>query len=206
MSAASPEGQENPPPVRSVFTRDQMLTWPNGFTFLRLLCIPLFVWLLFGPERRDVAAWLLGVLGATDWVDGWIARRFDQSSEFGRLFDPTVDRLMFFVAIPAILIDGSIPIWVAALALIRELLVAVCAVLSVAVGAGTLAVTWEGKTAAFALMFAVPMFLGANSTLSYADLLGWLAWLFVAPGLAYGYYSLVFQYVPTLRARMKEET
>lgn len=183
-----------------------MLTAPNAFTFVRLLCIPVFVWLLFGPERRDLAAWLLAVLGSTDWVDGWIARRFDMSSEFGRLFDPTVDRLMFFVAIPAIIIDGSIPLWVALLALAREVFVAVAAVVSVAVGAGTLAVTWEGKTAAFCLMFAVPMFLGANSTLSYADLLGWLAWVFALPGLAYGYYSLVFQYVPTLRARMEERT
>ncbi len=195
-----------PPPVRSVFTREEMLTWPNGFTFVRLLCIPLFVWLLFGPERRDLAAWLLAALGSTDWVDGWIARRFDMSSEFGRLFDPTVDRLMFFVAIPAILIDGSIPWWVAVLALAREVLVAGAAIVAVAVGAGTLAVTWEGKTAAFCLMFAVPMFLGANSTLSYADILGWLAWVFAVPGLAYGYYSLFFQYVPTLRARMEERT
>ncbi len=195
-----------PPPVRSVFTREQMLTWPNAFTLLRLLCIPLFVWLLFGAEDRGSAAWLLGILGATDWIDGWIARRYDMASEFGRLFDPTVDRLMFFVAIPAIVIDGSIPWWIAVLALVREVLVAACAIISVAVGAGTLAVTREGKTAAFALMFAVPMFLGANSALSYAGVLEWLAWIFVVPGLAYGYYSLVFQYVPTLRARMAETT
>jgi cardiolipin synthase len=113
---------------------------------------------------------------------------------------------MFFVAIPAIVIDGSIPWWVAALALAREVLVAASAVISVAVGAGTLAVTWEGKTAAFALMFAVPMFLGANSTLSYAGLLEWLAWAFVVPGLAYGYYSLIFQYVPTVRSRMADRS
>lgn len=196
----------SPPPVRSVFTREQMLTWPNLFTFVRLLCIPLFLWLLFGAENRGAAAWLLGGLGATDWVDGWIARRFDMSSEFGRLFDPTVDRLMFFVAIPAIIIDGSIPMVVAVLALVREALVAICAVVSVARGAGTLEVTWEGKTAAFALMFAVPMFLGANSELSYAGVLGWLAWIFAIPGLAYGFYSLVFQYVPTLRTRLSTST
>lgn len=193
---------EMPPPVRSVFTKDQMLTWPNLFTLIRLLCIPVFLWLLFGPENRGAAAWLLGALGATDWIDGWIARRFDMASEFGRLFDPTVDRLMFFIAIPAIIIDGSIPLWVAGLALTREVLVAIAAVVAVAVGVGTLAVTWEGKTAAFALMFAVPMFLGANSELPYADILGWLAWIFVLPGLAYGFYSLIFQYVPTLRASM----
>lgn len=191
-----------PPPVRSVFTKEQMLTWPNLFTFVRLLCIPLFLWLLFGPENRGAAAWLLGALGATDWVDGWIARRFDMASEFGRLFDPVVDRLMFFVAIPAVIIDGSIPVWVAVLALSREILVAVAAVVAVTSGMGTLAVTWEGKTAAFAMMFAVPLFLGANSSLSYAGVLEWLAWIAVVPGLAYGFYSLVFQYVPALRQSM----
>lgn len=193
---------QTPPPVRSVFTREQMLTWPNLFTLIRLLCVPLFLWLLFGPENRGAAAWLLGALGATDWVDGWIARRFDMASEFGRLFDPVVDRLMFFVAIPAIIIDGSIPLWVALLALTREILVAIAAVVAVVAGAGTLVVTWEGKTAAFALMFAVPMFLGANSSLSYAGVLSWMAWIAVIPGLGYGFFSLIFQYVPALRASM----
>ncbi len=187
------------PPVRSVFNRADLLTWPNLITFVRLLCIPLFLWLLFGRENRAAAAWLLGGLGATDWVDGWLARRFDMTSEFGRLFDPTVDRLMFFVAIPAIVIDGSVPLIVAVLALAREALVAVIAVASVAVGGGTLDVTWEGKVAAFALMFAFPMFLGAESTLSYAPVLAVTAWICAVPGLFYGYYSLAFQYLPAFR-------
>ncbi len=199
-SQPEPTTAAHNPQVRSVFTRADMLTWPNAITFVRLLCIPLFLWLLFGRDNRAAAAWLLGALGATDWVDGWVARRFDMSSEFGRLFDPTVDRLMFFVAIPAILIDGSIPLVVAILGLGRELLVALVSVASVAIGGGTLAVTWAGKTAAFLMMFAVPMFLGAESTLSYAPVLGWLAWIFAVPGLLYGFYSLVFQYVPSARS------
>ena len=183
-------------PVLSIFNRDEMLTWPNLITFIRLLCIPVFLWLLFSQENRAAAAWLLAALGATDWVDGWVARRFDMTSEFGRLFDPTVDRLMFFVAIPAIIIDGSIPLTVGILGLGREVLVALVAVASVSLGAGTLVVTREGKIGAFLMMFAFPMFLGAASTLSYAPVLEWLAWIFAIPGLAYGYYSLVFEYVP----------
>lgn len=187
------------PAVRSVFTRDEMLTWPNAITFTRMLCIPVFLWLLFSRDNRAAAAWLLGALGATDWVDGWMARRFDMGSEFGRLFDPAVDRLMFFIAIPAIIIDGSVPLVVAVLGLGREVLVAIVAMISVAIGAGTLSVTQEGKTAAFLMMFAFPLFVGAASTLSYAPLLQWLAWLFAVPGLLYGFYSLVFQYLPTAR-------
>ncbi|MEM7275257.1 MAG: CDP-alcohol phosphatidyltransferase family protein [Actinomycetota bacterium] len=175
------------------------LTWPNLITFARLLCIPLFLWLLFGREHRAAAAWLLAVLGSTDWVDGWIARRFDQATELGALFDPTVDRLLFLVAIPSLIIDGSIPLVVAILAVVREGLVAVAALVLGALGAPRFPVTWEGKTGTFLLMFAFPMFLGANSTLSYAPILAWLAWLFAVPGIGYSWYSAIFQYVPAAR-------
>jgi len=86
-------------------------TVPNLITLLRLCCLPVFLWLLLGRDDRAAAAWLLGGLGATDWVDGWVARRFDQVSEFGKMFDPTADRLLFLVAIVAILVDGSAPAW-----------------------------------------------------------------------------------------------
>ena len=67
------------------------------------------------------------------------------------------------------------------------------------INAGWFDVTKEGKTGAFLLMFAFPMFLGAHSTLSYAPTLRWLAWIFAAPGIAYSWYSLVFQYWPAAR-------
>lgn len=175
------------------------LTIPNLITFGRLLCIPVFVWLLFGRENRAAAAWLLAALGSTDWVDGWFARRFDQATEFGALFDPTVDRLLFLVAVPSLLIDGSIPLIVAAIALLREGLVAVAALILGALGVPRFPVTWEGKTGTFLLMFAFPMFLGAESTLSYAPILVWLAWLFAVPGLGYSWFSAVFQYIPAAR-------
>ncbi|MEZ5341616.1 MAG: CDP-alcohol phosphatidyltransferase family protein [Acidimicrobiales bacterium] len=120
---------------------------PNLFTFVRLLCIPVFLWLLFSRDNRAAAAWLLGGLGATDWVDGYIARRFNQVSEFGRIFDPTVDRLMFVVAIPAIVIDGSVPLAIAILALLREGIVAVAAVALALLGVRPFDVTWEVRPA-----------------------------------------------------------
>lgn len=190
-------------PLDGISARDA-LTWPNLITFVRLLCIPLFVWLLFGRENRAAAAWLLAGLGSTDWVDGWIARKFDQATELGALFDPTVDRLMFLVAIPSILIDGSIPLLVAVIVLVREGLVALAALALAALGVARFPVTWEGKTGTFLLMFAFPMFLGAASTLSYAPVLGWLAWLFAIPGIGYSLYSAVFQYVPAARQGLAE--
>lgn len=192
-------------PLAGISAKDA-LTWPNLITFARLLCIPLFVWLLFGRENRAAAAWLLAALGSTDWVDGWVARKFDQATELGALFDPTVDRLLFLVAIPSLLIDGSIPLVVAVIALAREALVAVAALVLAALGVARFPVTWEGKTGTFLLMFAFPMFLGAASTLSYAPVLGWLAWLFAVPGIGYSLYSAFFQYVPAARRGLAERT
>ncbi len=177
----------------------EILTWPNLVTLIRLACIPVFVWLLFGRENRAAAAWLLAVLGSTDWVDGWLARKLDQSTDFGAMFDPIVDRLLFFVAIPSLMVDGSVPMAFAVAVLAREALVAVFALILATSGAERLVVTWEGKTGTFLLMFAFPMFLGAASTLSYAPVLAVLAWLFAIPGLAYSWYAALAQYLPVVR-------
>ena len=83
---------------------DGVWTLPNLITLTRLGCIPWFLWLLFDAENRTDAALLLGALGATDWVDGWIARRFDQVSEVGKLLDPTADRLLLVVALVAMVV------------------------------------------------------------------------------------------------------
>ncbi len=180
----------------------EVVNVPNVITLVRLCCIPVFVWLLFGREDRAAAAWLLAALGSTDWVDGWLARRLDQVTEFGAAFDPVVDRLLFFVVVPSQLIDGSVPVLIGAAVIVREVLVALCAVAVTAVGGERLVVTWEGKTGTFLLMFAFPLFLGAASTLSYASVLAVLAWVFVVPGLGYSWYSALFQYVPATRRRM----
>ena len=179
-------------------TKREFLTWPNLFTLIRLFCIPLFIWVLFGQGDRLVAAWLLGALGSTDWFDGWLARHLDQSSRFGAVFDPTVDRLLFFVAVPSLIIDGSVPILVATLALIREVGVALNAIVSYLWRSKIISVTNAGKTGAFLLMFAFPMFLGSESEASYAGFLGGLAWVFAVPGLLAGFYSLFFEYLSDL--------
>ena len=92
----------------------RILTVPNVISLVRLLCLPLFVYLLFGRDNRAAAAGLLAVLGATDWVDGYIARHFHQVSDLGKILDPVADRLLFFVGVACILIDGSVPVWFAA--------------------------------------------------------------------------------------------
>ena len=101
----------------------RILTIPNLFTLLRLACLPLFLYLLFGRDNQAAAAWLLGGLGATDWVDGYLARRLGQVSEFGKVFDPTVDRLLFIVALVGDHHRRRCPLWFCWPSLVREVLV-----------------------------------------------------------------------------------
>ena len=183
---------------------DRVWTLPNLFTLLRLLCLPLFLYLLFGVENRVAAAILLGGLGATDWVDGYLARRLDQASEFGRIFDPTVDRILFIVALTAIVIDGSIPVWFAVAVLAREILVgAMMVVATVFLGAEPVAVTWWGKTATFLLMLAVPSFLLGASDLEWAGLFQFLGYALGIPGLLLSVWT-GFAYIPMVRAGLAE--
>ena len=69
-------------------------TVPNLISLVRLACAPVVWWLLFVVDEPWPAAILLGVLGASDWVDGWIARKWDQGSELGKVLDPTADRIL----------------------------------------------------------------------------------------------------------------
>lgn len=182
-----------------MWTRQSLLTVPNLVTALRLCCLPVFVWLLFGPQNRQAAAWLLGILGATDWVDGYLARRLGQTSEFGKVFDPTVDRLLFFVGIVSLIIDGSVPVWFAIAVLAREVVVGITMVVATAVfNMERFDVTWWGKTATFLLMFTFPGFLMAESNIAIADAFGVAAWIMGPPGLVLSWYTAV-AYIPLVR-------
>lgn len=179
---------------------DGIWTIPNLVTLIRLLCIPLFLYILFGRENRAAAGFLLGALGATDWVDGHLARRLGQVSDFGKMFDPTVDRLLFIVGITAILIDGSMPLWFGLALVVREVLVGSMMVIATFVfDMPRIDVTWLGKTATFLLMFAVPAFLIGNSDIAWAWLFEAVAWLLGLPGLVLSYWT-GFAYIPRVRA------
>jgi cardiolipin synthase (CMP-forming) len=173
-----------------------VLTIPNVVSVVRLCCVPLFLYLLFGRDNRAAAAYLLGGLGATDWIDGYVARHFDQVSTVGKVLDPTADRIMLGVAIVAIMIDGSVPIWIGALTIVREVLVSGAVLVLAALGARRIDVTWAGKAGTFALMFAFPLFLGSHAdNLGWQDLAGVLAWMFVIPGIILSWYAAI-AYVP----------
>lgn len=174
---------------------DRILTVPNVITLIRLACLPVFAWLLLGQDNREAAAGLLAALGATDWIDGYIARRFDQVSTVGKVLDPVADRLLFFTAIVAIIIDGAAPLWFCIAVLVREVIVAVATLVLAAMGARRIDVTWFGKAGTFGLMFAFPLFLAGSSAVSWHELAEVLAWICGIPALLLSYYAAI-TYVP----------
>ena len=187
----------------ATIAEQRVLTLPNLVTLIRLACLPLFLWLLFGQENRAAAAGLLAALGATDWIDGYLARRLGQTSELGKVFDPVADRLLFFVGAGGILIDGSVPTWFAVVVLIRETVVGSTTVILAALGARRIDVTWWGKAGTFGLMVAFPLFLASHSDLWWADVADELAWLAGIPGLALSLYAAA-RYVPLARRALAE--
>jgi cardiolipin synthase (CMP-forming) len=194
-----PSAAHGPSDSPTVSMFDGLWTIPNAFTLVRLLLLPVFLYVLFELENRAAAAWMLGALGATDWIDGYLARRLNQVSEFGKIFDPTVDRLLFLVATTAIIIDGSIPLWFALAVLAREIVVGLMmAIATVMFKMPRIDVTYWGKLATFLLMFSVPGFLMANSDIRGADWFEVAAWALGIPGLILSYWTAI-AYIPQVR-------
>ncbi|MFQ5948618.1 MAG: CDP-alcohol phosphatidyltransferase family protein [Acidimicrobiia bacterium] len=173
-----------------------MATIPNLVSAIRIAAVPLFLWLLFGRDDPALAGWVLGAVGATDWVDGYLARKLDQVSEIGKLLDPLADRLAIAAAVIGGWIAGVLPSWFAALLIARE----------AAVGLGTgfvflrfrirLDVRYLGKVATTALYVAVAsfyVFAGTEAAFFRAT-----AWAFGLPGL-FLYYQVGVQYVIDIR-------
>jgi cardiolipin synthase len=188
--------------VMSADPESRIVTLPNAITLVRLVCIPVFVWLLAGDEPLAAAA-LLAVLGASDWVDGWVARRFDQGSNLGKIIDPVADRFLLLTAAVTLIIDGAVPVAVGALVLAREVVISIAVLALALVGARRIDVQWLGKAGTLALMFTFPLFLWADNIVRGHDLVLVAAWSFAIGGLLLSYYAAL-TYVPLARRALRE--
>jgi len=182
---------------------DRILTVPNGITVVRLACIPLFLWLLFGDERQTAAAILLGALGATDWIDGFVARRYHQVSTVGKVLDPVADRVLVVTAVIAIAVQGAVPIWFAVATLAREVVVSAAVLLLASLGAARIDVLWVGKAGTFALMFSYPAFLLSHGTATWQGPIHVIAWVSGVIGLALAW-TAAASYVPVARKALAD--
>lgn len=179
--------------------RSGILTWPNAITTARLCALPFYVRLL-ADGRVVPACFLLGILGTTDWVDGWVARRFDQVSEFGKILDPVADRVVFFVGIGSALWFDVFPRVFGMLILAREISIAVLMVGGTLLGMARFPVTKAGKRATFALLCAVPWITigSAGGGWRLVEVAGWIVGV---PGVVLSYITF-FGYLPIVRANL----
>jgi len=157
-----------------------VLTWPNLISFLRLLGVGLFLWLLLGVQADGWAVVVLAIGGTTDWVDGFLARRLGQVSRLGELIDPLADRLYIFATLVAFTIRDVVPLWFAIALVAREVILSVGLLVLRRLGYGPPPVHYLGKAATFILLAAFPALLLAHSVPGSAFWtypVGWsLAW------------------------------
>jgi cardiolipin synthase (CMP-forming) len=141
---------------------DRVFTVPNALSVLRLLGVPLFLWLLLGPHADGWAVVVLALAGATDWADGKLARALDQSSKLGALLDPAADRLYIIATLVAFVLRDVVPVWVVAVLVARELVLGVALLALRRAGWPPLQVHYLGKAATFLLLYAFPVLLLAD--------------------------------------------
>ena len=173
----------------------RILTVPNAITAIRLGCVPVYLWLLFGAHRQSAAAVLLALLGATDWVDGHLARRFGQVSTLGKVLDPTADRVLVGAAVVSILVQGAVPLWFGVATIVREVVVSLAVVALAAMGAERIDVLWIGKAGTFGLMFAYPTFLLGHGHARWQPPLRIVGWVSGSVGLVLAWMAAA-AYVP----------
>lgn len=179
------ENPGSPPAVAGVFTI------PNLVSVVRLALIPVLWWWM-ATDHVAAAGWLLGIIGATDWIDGYLARRLNQVSELGKFLDPLADRIAVATAVVGGLVFAILPSWFAWAIIIREGIIGAGA-LAIAAKVGTkLAVRKLGKLAT-ALLYAGVAWYFVGSGMSF-DPLVWLAWGAGIPGLIL-YYIVGIQYL-----------
>ena len=169
------------------------LTIPNALTALRGLGVPLFIWLALSVKADGWAILVLAIGGVTDYLDGKLARMWNQTSRFGELADPAIDRIYILATLIVLYLRDALPLWVIALLLVRDLILAIVTIALTRKGQPPLKVTYVGKAATFNLLYAFPFLLLALSdswigTMAY--ILGWaFAWwgiaLYLFTGVSY---------------------
>lgn len=162
---------------------DRVLTLPNVLSGLRLLGVPLFLWLVLGPEADAWALAVLVVSGATDFLDGWLARRWNQTTRVGQLLDPVADRLYILAVVVGLGLREVIPWWLALSIPLRDALMWGLVPLLRTRGMSSLPVHFLGKAATFNLLYAFPLLLLGDGDGTAAELARTFGWAFAIWGV-----------------------
>jgi cardiolipin synthase len=166
--------------VQEVQRTNRVWTVPNLLSMARLAGVPLFLWLVLGPEED---AWALGLLmlsGVTDWLDGFLARKLNQRSTLGEILDPVADRLYILAVVIGLALRDIVPWWVAIVLPLRDVFLWGLVPFLRTRGYSALPVHFLGKAATFNLLYAFPLLLlgdGEGVVATLANVFGWaFAW------------------------------
>ena len=158
-------------------------TLPNAVSALRLLGVPLFLWLVLGPEEDVLALVVLMVSGFTDWLDGYLARKLHQTSRLGQILDPVADRLYILAVVIGLAVRDIVPWWVALILPARDVLLWGLVPLLRTRGYSALPVHFLGKAATFNLLYAFPLLFIGDGTGTAATLGKVFGWAFAIWGM-----------------------
>ncbi|AYY13237.1 CDP-alcohol phosphatidyltransferase family protein [Actinobacteria bacterium YIM 96077] len=155
---------------------NRIFTIPNLLSLLRLLGVPLFLWLILVEERDFLALAILAFAGFSDYLDGKLARRWNQVSKLGETLDPLADRLYILTTVGAFTIREIIPLWFAILLVSRDAFLVCLVPFLRRRGLFALPVHFLGKAATFCLLYAFPLLLlsiGEGTLPMLAQVFGW---------------------------------
>jgi cardiolipin synthase (CMP-forming) len=166
----------------------QVFNVPNFLSFLRIALVPVFLWFLL-EEMFVSAITVLAVAGLTDFLDGYLARKLNQTTKLGKMLDPVADRLYIFATLLALSATGYVPWWLSGLVILRDVLMLISLPVLASVGHRSLPVHYLGKASTFALLYAFPLLLMGKIFTEAAFIITPLAWAFALWGVALYWWS-----------------
>src|SRR5215211_378265 len=171
------------------YDTDRVWTLPNLLSFLRLAGAPVVLWLIIGPQADGLAVLVLALGGFTDWLDGYLARAWHQTSRIGQMLDPIADRLYILAVLLGLALRGIIPWWLVALVVGRDVVIAFLVPILKTRGFSSLPVHFLGKAATFSLLYAFPLVLLGSGEQGWLQLAWVLGWAFAIWGTALYWYA-----------------
>ena len=190
------------------FLKSEVVNIPNLLSFLRIALVPVFLWFLL-DEFFLAAIAVLAFAGLTDFLDGYLARRLNQTTKLGKMLDPVADRLYIFATLLALSSTGYVPWWLAALVILRDVLMLVSLPVLASVGYRSLPVHYLGKASTFALLYSFPLLLMGKIFTEAAFIITPIAWAFALWGVALYWWSgfvYLWQLVLLIRKERQKAT
>jgi cardiolipin synthase len=196
------------PGAKTGFLNGEVVNVPNLLSFLRILLVPVFLWFLLDQLFLAAIA-VLAFAGLTDFLDGFLARKLNQTTKLGKMLDPVADRLYIFATLLALSATGYVPWWLAGLVILRDVLMLISLPLLASVGYRSLPVHYLGKASTFALLYSFPLLLMGKIFTEAAFIITPIAWAFALWGVALYWWSgfvYLWQLVLLIRKELQKAT